>query len=477
MNQENKIVKSIKQLALDVVAGKTTAVEQVKKSLAKIKEHEDYHAILQVAEHALDRARQVDEQVKNGFRGRLAGVPFVAKDNFLTFDTETTAASNILKGFRAPYQSTAVELLEKEGAIMVAKANLDAFGHGASTENSDFGPSKNPHDKARVPGGSSGGPAVSVALDIAPFAIGTDTGGSNRQPSSFSGTVGYKPTYGLVSRFGVVAMASSTDTIGPLTRTVEDTAYMLDILAQKDGKDGTMTDRDPVGYLPPSTFHLPNLRVGVIKEHFSELLNDGVRRQVEKGIEVLKIQGAEVEEASLPSLDLALAAYYIIVPAEISSNLARYDGIKFGYSHENASSIDEVYDLSRTLGFGNEAKRRIMIGSYVLSSGYYDAYYKKAMQVRTLIIREFTEAFKKFDVLVGPTAPTTAFKLGEVTDPLQMYFADYMTIGPSLAGLPALSLPVGFSDGLPVGMHIIGAQHADRTVLEVARQVEENFHD
>jgi aspartyl-tRNA(Asn)/glutamyl-tRNA(Gln) amidotransferase subunit A len=467
---------TIAQLIEQVHSGATTAVEQVEKSLAKISEHEDYHAVLQVAEHALERAEQVDEQIKQGFRGRLTGVPFVAKDNFLTFDTETTAASNILKGFRAPYQSTAVELLEKEGAIMVAKANLDAFGHGGSTENSDFGPSRNPHDKERAPGGSSGGPAVSVALGIAPFAIGTDTGGSNRQPASFSGTVGYKPTYGLVSRFGVVAMASSTDTIGPITTHIEDTGYILDILAQKDRFDGTMIDRDPQGYVfqrPAS--NVQPLRIGVIKEHFGDLLNDGVRQQVGKGIEVLRNQGAEVEEISLPSLDLALAAYYIIVPAEISSNLSRYDGIKFGYSHENASNIDKVYDLSRTLGFGGEAKRRIMIGSYVLSSGYYDAYYKKAIQVRTLIIRDFAEAFKKFDVLVGPTAPTTAFKLGEVTDPLQMYFADYMTIGPSLAGLPAISVPVGMSEGLPVGMHIIGAQKADNMVLRAARVVEENL--
>jgi aspartyl-tRNA(Asn)/glutamyl-tRNA(Gln) amidotransferase subunit A len=269
-----------------------------------------------------------------------------------------------------------------------------------------------------------------------------------------------------VSRFGVVAMASSTDTIGPLTRTVEDTAYILDILAHKDNKDGTMIDRNSTGYLlQRPTSNVQGLKIGVIKEHFGDILDAGVRAQVEKGIDVLKSQGAQVEEVSLPSLDLALAAYYIIVPAEISSNLSRYDGIKFGFSHGDATNIEEVYDLTRTEGFGRENKRRIMIGTYVLSSGYYDAYYKKAMQIRTLIVREFTEAFEKYDVLVGPVAPTTAFKLGEnTTDPLRMYLADIMTV-----------VPVGLSEGLPVGMHIIGAQKADNTVLRAARMVEENF--
>lgn len=479
MNQEDKTKEPIKQLVSDVMKGKTSAVEQVEKSLAKIREHEDYNAILETSEHAIERAKDIDDKIKKGgFKGRLAGVPFVAKDNFLTFDTETTAASNILKGFRAPYQARAIELLEEEGAVMVAKANLDAFAHGGSTESSDFGPTKNPRDKSRVPGGSSGGSTAAVALDIAPFAIGTDTGGSIRQPASFSGVVGYKPTYGLVSRFGVIAMISSTDTIGPIAKSVEDCALVLDVLAQKqDGKDSTMIDRDPAGYtLQGPRPKVQGQKVGIIKEYMGDGVDEGVRRQVETGIDVLRGQGAQVEEVSLPSLDLALAAYYIIAPAEISSNLSRYDGVKFGYSHSDTKTIEEVYDLTRTFGFGREAKRRIMIGAYVLSSGYYDAYYRKAMQVRTMIINDFTKALACYDVLVGPVSPTTAFKLGENTaDPLKMYLQDVMTVAVSLAGLPAISIPVGESDGLPVGMQVIGAQRADRKVLETALTVQENF--
>jgi aspartyl-tRNA(Asn)/glutamyl-tRNA(Gln) amidotransferase subunit A len=455
-----------------VAAGEASAEELVASALKEIDRHKGYNAILDVSPHAGQKARELDKAVKAGRRGRLLGVPFVAKDNFLTFDTETTAASNILKGFRAPYQATAIERLEAEGAIMIAKGNLDAFAHGSSTEHSDFGPTKNPHDTERVPGGSSGGPAAAVALDIAPFALGTDTGGSIRLPASFCGVVGYKPTYGLISRYGVIAMGSSTDVIGPLTRSVDDAALVLDVMSGRDERDGTTIERDPddyrLGTVPKK------LRVGVIKEYLGAGLDPGVRSAVEYALEKLRGDGAEVHEISLPSLDLSLACYYVIVPAEISSNLARYDGIKFGYSHGSAGSLDEIYDLSRSHGFGAEAKRRIMIGTYVLSSGYYDAYYKKAMQVRTLIIRDYARAFEKIDLLAGPVAPTAAFRLGEHTDdPLRMYLADIMTVGPSLAGLPAVSVPVGKADGLPVGLQLIGAQRSDRLVLAAARRVEQ----
>jgi aspartyl-tRNA(Asn)/glutamyl-tRNA(Gln) amidotransferase subunit A len=468
----------IVDLVTKILSGKTTAVKQVKSSLAAAKKYEDYHALLEINPKALEKAQYIDEKVKKGFKGKLAGVPFIAKDNFLTYETETTAASKILKGFRAPYQATAIERLEAEGAILLAKANLDEFAHGTTTENSAYGPTKNPYNESRVAGGSSGGPAAAVALDIVPFGLGTDTGGSIRLPASFCGVVGYKPTYGLVSRYGVIAMASSTDVIGPLTHSVEDAAYVLDVIAGKDRFDSTMTERDVRNYeIQNSKSETRKLKVGVIKEYFGVGLDSVVRSQTEKAIEEFKKTGARVEETSLPSLDLALAAYYIIVPAEISSNLARYDGIRFGLSHPKAKNLDDVYDLTRTEGFGREAKRRIMIGTHVLSSGYYDAYYKKAMQVRTLIIQDFAKAFEKYDVLVGPVAPSTAFKLGETTDdPLKMYLADVMTVGVSLAGLPAISVPVGLAKGLPAGLQIIGAQNADRKVLEVAKFIEEKLN-
>src|SRR3990167_1545857 len=365
--------KSIAAIANDVQAGKITALELVKRALATIEDKKEYKAIIAICEErALERAKLIDGRVKNGEKiGRLAGVPFVAKDNFLTFGGKTTAASNILKPFEAPYQATAIERLEAEGAICVAKANLDAFAHGSSTENSDFFVTKNPHDKTRVPGGSSGGSAAVVALKAVPFAIGTDTGGSVRLPASFCGVVGYKPTYCLVSRSGVVAMASSTDVIGSLARTVDDAAVVLNAMAGKDELDSTTIERDPSGYqLSANGYQLNNAKVGIIREYMGEGLEAGVKQSVESAVEKLKQAGAVVNEVSLPSLPLALAVYYIICPAEVSSNLARYDGQRYGHSSAGANNLEESYLLSREEGFGAEAKRRIMIGAHVLSSGY-----------------------------------------------------------------------------------------------------------
>lgn len=465
----------ITEIAAKVQAGELKAVDLVEQALRTIEEKKEYDAIIATtAERARARAASIDAAVKNGETlGRLCGVPFIAKDNFLVFGAETTAASNILKGFNAPYQSTAIEKLEAEGAICVAKANLDAFAHGASTENSDFMVTKNPHDKERVPGGSSGGSAAAVVLDMAPFALGTDTGGSIRQPASFTGSVGYKPTYGLVSRSGVVAMASSTDVIGPLTRTVEDAAVVLDVMAGKDPLDSTTIERDPQPYteLQPD---LKGKKIGVIKEYMGEGLSQEVRESVEAAVEKLKAAGAQVTEVSLPSLSLALAVYYIICPAEVSSNLSRYDGQRYAYSYEGAKGLEESYTKSRGQGFGKEAKRRIMIGTYVLSSGYYDAYYRKAQTVRTRLINEMNEAFNKVDFLVGPVAPTTAFKIGQnAEDPLQMYLSDIMTVAVNLVGIPAISIPAGTSDGLPVGLQIMAPQHTDRELLGVAKATEE----
>jgi aspartyl-tRNA(Asn)/glutamyl-tRNA(Gln) amidotransferase subunit A len=464
----------IADIAAKVQAGGLKATDLVEQALKTIDDKKEYDAIIATTERrARERAQAVDERIAKGERvGRLAGVPFIAKDNFLVFGADTTAASNILKGFDAPYQATAIEKLEAEGAICVAKANLDAFAHGASTENSDFFTTKNPHDKTRVPGGSSGGSAAAVVLDMAAFALGTDTGGSIRQPASFTGCVGYKPTYGLVSRSGVVAMGSSLDVIGPLARTVGDAALVLDVLADRDDLDSTTIERDGDGYVG-SSLDLKGQKVGIIKEYLGEGLDPAVKSVIDEAVVKLKQAGAEITEISLPLLQMALAVYYIICPAEVSSNLSRYDGQRYGYSYENAKDLDESYMASRGRGFGKEAKRRIIIGTYVLSSGYYDAYYKKAQTVRTKLINEFNEAFKQVDFMLGPVAPTPAFKIGQnAGDPLQMYLSDVMTAGINLAGIPGISLPAGSVDGLPVGVQLMAPQKADRRLLGFARQTE-----
>jgi aspartyl-tRNA(Asn)/glutamyl-tRNA(Gln) amidotransferase subunit A len=460
----------ITEIADEVRAGKLKAVDLVKKSLDKIEDTKDYNLIIStINERALKRAEEVD----NNPTGKLAGVPFIAKDNFLTLGGKTTAASNILKPFEAPYQATAIERLEAEGAICIAKANLDAFAHGSSTENSDFFTSKNPHDKTRVPGGSSGGSAASVILGLAPFALGTDTGGSIRLPASFTGAVGYKPTYGLVSRSGVVAMASSTDVIGPLTKNVEDAAVVLDVMSGKDVLDSTTIDKSEHGYLSLGA-DLSGKKIGVIKEYFEQGLEPGVKIVMDQAMEKLKKAGAELKEVSMPSLPLALAVYYIICPAEVSSNLARYDGQRYGYSDPEVKDLEESYLLSRSNGFGAEAKRRIMIGAHVLSSGFYDAYYKKAQTVRTKIINEFEEAFNNYDFLLGPTCPDVAFKIGErANDPLKMYLTDIMTVAANVSGNPAISLPAGKSEGLPVGMQLIAPMKGDLELLGAAKAFEE----
>lgn len=455
--------------------GEVSAVSLVNESLRRIEAAEEYKSIISVIrDQALERAQFIDEEVRAGRDpGLLAGVPFIAKDNFLTFGSKTTAASNILKGFEAPYQSTVIERLEADGAICVAKANLDAFAHGSSTENSDFFTTLNPHDKTRVPGGSSGGSAAAVVLGLAPFALGSDTGGSIRLPASFTGSVGLKPTYGLTSRSGVVAMASSLDCMGPITNSVEDAAFVLDVIAGRDPLDSTTIERDEESYTNlDSSVH--GKIIGVVKEYMGEGVDEQVRQSIQSSISTLENAGAVIKEISLPSLPLALAVYYIICPAEVSSNLSRYDGQRYGYSASDATDLQESYELSREQGFGTEAKRRIMIGTYVLSSGYYDAYYRKAQTVRTKLINEFNEAFKDVDFLLGPTSPTTAFKIGEnANDPLKMYLTDIMTVAANLVGVPAISVPAGEVGGLPVGLQLMAPQKADRALLGIARAFEE----
>ncbi len=465
---------TIEALAADVSSGKVSALSQVEKSLKLIEERAEYQAIIATTEtRARARAKQIDQHIAKGEEvGPLAGVPFIAKDNFLTFGSETTAASNILKGFEAPYQSTVIERLEAAGAICVAKANLDAFAHGSSTENSDFMTTKNPHDKARVPGGSSGGSGAAVVLGLAPFALGTDTGGSIRLPAAFTGSVGFKPTYGLVSRSGVVAMASSTDVIGPLAMRVEDVAYVMNVIAGRDERDGTTIDADKAGYAGAS-LDLKGLKIGVVKEYMTDAVDQAVKTAVTDTIQAAKAKGAIITEVSLPSLPLALAVYYIVCPAEVSSNLSRYDGQHYGHHAPAAKNLEESFSSARSEGFGSEAKRRIMIGTYVLSSGYYDAYYKRAQEVRTKLIREFESAFKEVDILIGPTAPVTAFKIGEnIDDPLKMYLIDIMTVSASLVGIPAISIPAAHDGPLPIGVQLMAAQKQDRKLLAVAKALE-----
>ncbi len=473
MNQWPKI----KSIASGVNSSKISAVDQVKKSLSLIDENASYKAIIsKTEERALKRANEIDILAKeNKNSGRLAGVPFIAKDNFLVFGAETTAASNILKGFNAPYQATAINRLEAEGAICVAKANLDAFAHGSSTENSDFFTTLNPHDKERVPGGSSGGSAAAVSLGITPFSLGTDTGGSIRLPASFCGVVGYKPTYGLVSRSGVVAMASSTDTIGALASSVEDVSIVMEIMSGKDSLDSTTID---IGDNHFSDFSEPTkqIKIGLIKEYLSEGIDEGVKRIILEAADKLSSNGAVISEVSLPSLPLSLATYYVLCPAEISSNLDRYDGQRYGYSDKQAKTLEDSYLNSRSVGFGAEAKRRIMIGTYVLSSGYYDAYYKRAQTVRTKLVNEFHQALDRVDFLLGPISPTPAFRVGElVDDPLAMYLSDIMTVAVNLVGGPAIVLPVGKIGALPVGMQLMAAQKKDKELLNFAKSIEDIF--
>jgi aspartyl-tRNA(Asn)/glutamyl-tRNA(Gln) amidotransferase subunit A len=446
----------------------TSARAVIENSISMADKNSQYHALLSLtSERALKRADEVDG---GKITGKLAGVPFVVKDNFFAFGAPTTAASKMLEKFHAPLQATAVEKLEAEGAICIGKANLDAFAHGSSTENSAFGPTKNAIDPTRVSGGSSGGSAVVTALDIVPFALGSDTGGSIRQPASFNGVVGVKPTYGTVSRFGVVAMASSTDVIGSFTTNIADAELIMSIISGRDARD--MTTLPDFFAIQPNI--KPNQKFGLIKDFMTDDVDSEVRAKVNDYVEKLRVNGHIVEEVSLPMAEYALAIYYIIVPAEISSNLARYDGIRYGHQAEGVKTLAELYGRTRDEGFVTENKRRIMIGSYVLSSGFFDAYYLQAQKVRTLLINEFNELFTKYDGLIGPVAPTTAFKIGEnVADPIKMYLTDIMTVPTSLAGLPAISVPAGVSkSGLPIGVQLMGPRRSDAALLTLARSLE-----
>lgn len=451
--------------------GETSPTEAVRALFERIDEEEGrLHAYLHLdRDAALAEAARWDDAVRHDGAPPLAGIPTALKDNICTRNWPTTCGSRMLEGFRPPYDATVVTRLRRAGAIIVGKANCDEFAMGSSTENSAYGPSRNPWDETRVPGGTSGGSTAAVAAGEATLALGSDTGGSIRQPAAFCGVVGMKPTYGRVSRYGLVAFASSLDQIGPIARSVEDAALLLQVLAGWDPADSTSADVEVPPYADRLPSHLRGVRLGVVEEFFAEGLDAGVADAVRRAIETCRGLGAVCEEVSLPHASYALPAYYIIAPAEASSNLARYAGVHYGHRTADATDLVTLYSRTRREGFGAEVKRRIMLGTYALSAGYYEAFYLRALRVRTLIRRDFEAAFERFDALVGPVTPTAAFRLGEkVDDPLQMYLSDVYTVPLNLAGLPGISVPCGFVGGLPVGLQVIGRAFDERAILNVA---------
>jgi aspartyl-tRNA(Asn)/glutamyl-tRNA(Gln) amidotransferase subunit A len=422
------------------------------------------------AETALQQARQADQMIASGQMTALTGIPAVIKDNMCTRGIKTTCSSKMLENFVPPYNATVIEKLHQAGLVMIGKANMDEFAMGSSTENSAFFTTHNPWDTSRVPGGSSGGSAASVAAGEAVYALGSDTGGSIRQPAGFCSVTGLKPTYGRVSRYGLVAFASSLDQIGPLTSDVEDSALVMNCISGYDPRDSTSAPEAVPDYTKSLNGNIQGLRVGIPREYYVSGMQPAVAAALEAAIKQFEAAGAIIDrQVSLPSTPLALAVYYIIAPSEASANLARYDGVKYGYSHKEAKNMFDAMEKTRQYGFGAEVKRRIMLGTYALSAGYYDAYYKKAQQVRTLIRREFDAAFEKYDVLITPTSPSVPFKIGEkANDPVQMYLSDVCTLPINIAGVPAISIPAGFADGLPVGMQIIGKPFSEETIFKAA---------
>jgi aspartyl-tRNA(Asn)/glutamyl-tRNA(Gln) amidotransferase subunit A len=458
---------------------KETSAEAITKSvLTRISKVENsVSAFMSVSiDESLERAREIDEQISKGSPiGPLTGIPIAVKDNLCTKGVLTTCSSKILQNYIPPYNATVVEKILKAGAIPIGKTNLDEFAMGSSTENSAYKTTKNPWDLRRVPGGSSGGSAASIAANEAVLAFGSDTGGSIRQPASFCGVVGLKPTYGRVSRFGLIAFASSLDQIGPLTKDVTDAAIFMNVMSGHDLKDSTSVDMPVPDYRKALIDDVKGIKVGIIKELFGEGIDNNIKKTVMEAVEVYKKLGAKVEEISMPSLQHGVATYYLLATAEASSNLERYDGVKYGHRSTEAEDLLKMYYNTRREGFGPEVKRRIMLGTYALSAGYYDAYYLKAQQVRTLIKNEFDKAFSKFDILISPTAPSVAFKVGEkVGDPLSMYLSDIATIPINLAGIPAISIPCGFVENMPVGLQIIGKAFSEEMLFRTAYTYEQN---
>ena len=434
--------------------------------------------VTELTDEAKKSAEEIQNKIESGeITGEFAGIPIGIKDNICTKGIKTTCSSRMLENFVSPYDATVMEKINNENMIDLGKLNMDEFAMGGSTEYSYFHPTRNPWNLNKVPGGSSGGSAAAVASNMVPWALGSDTGGSIREPAAFCGVVGLKPTYGLVSRYGLVAFASSLDQIGPITKDVRDAAMLLNIIAGHDKKDTTSSDRPKVDYTKALKNDVKGLKIGVPKEFFGEGINEEVKEQLQKAIETYKELGAEVEEFSLDIAQYALATYYIIACAEASSNLGRFDGIRYTYRTKEFKSLKEIYKKSRSEGFGPEVKRRIILGTYVLSSGYYDAYYKKAQQVRTLVMNEFNKGFEKYDVILTPTSPTVAFDIGSKSNnPLEMYLADICTVSVNIAGLPGISIPCGVDkEGMPVGMQLIGNKFSEETILNAAYTFEQKI--
>lgn len=469
---------TVHELKEKLASKEITIPEITKAYINRIHEKEkDIGAFVTVLEeNAMNKAKEIEEKVNNNeIKGNLAGIPIGIKDNICTKGIHTTCSSKMLENFISPYDATVMEKINNENMINLGKLNMDEFAMGGSTEYSAFHITKNPWNLNKVPGGSSGGSAAAVAARMIPWALGSDTGGSIRQPASFCGVVGMKPTYGLVSRYGLVAFASSLDQIGPITKDVEDCANLLNVITGHDEKDSTSENREKVDYTLSLKNNVKGMKIGIPKEFYGEGLQPEVKQKLEEAIEKYKELGAEVEEFSLDIANYALATYYIIACAEASSNLGRFDGIRYGYRTPNYNDLKEIYINSRSEAFGNEVKRRIILGTYVLSSGYYDAYYKKALEVRTLVQSKFDEAFSKYDVILTPTAPTTAFNIGEKSsNPLEMYLADICTVSVNIAGLPGISIPCGVDrEGMPIGMQLIGQKFSEETLLNAAYTFEQ----
>ncbi|AUZ85351.1 Asp-tRNA(Asn)/Glu-tRNA(Gln) amidotransferase subunit GatA [Methylophaga nitratireducenticrescens] len=468
--------KTLSELSALLHNGDITSVELTQHFLNRIKTHNvNLNAFISVTEEsALAQAAAADKQFADKTAGKLTGIPMAHKDIFCTKGVRTSCASKMLDKFVAPYDATVVEKIAASGMVMLGKTNMDEFAMGSSNETSFYGPVKNPWDTERVPGGSSGGSAAAIAARLAPAATGTDTGGSIRQPSSLCNLTGLKPTYGRVSRYGMIAFASSLDQAGPMTANAEDAALLLNVMSGFDERDSTSVERDVPDYTANLNDSLQGLRIGLPKEYFGEGLAPEVAEIIDAAIKQFEKLGATIKEISLPNTSLAIPTYYVVAPAECSSNLSRMDGVRFGHRCDDPKDLLDLYQRSRGEGFGDEVKRRIMIGTYALSAGYYDAYYLKAQKCRRLISDDFQQAFEEVDVIMGPTAPTTAFKLGDKTDdPVAMYLADIYTINTNLAGLPGMSIPAGFANGLPAGLQIIGNYFDEARLLNVAHQYQQ----
>ena len=466
---------SLADLAKGLSSGDFSSRELVEHLLSRIDSDKSLNAFISVtADEALRVAGECDESRSKGEAGVLCGLPVVYKDIFCTKGVLTTCGSHILENFVSPYDATVVERLSAAGAVMLGKTNMDEFAMGSSNETSYFGPVRNPWDTECSPGGSSGGSAAAVAARLSPAATGTDTGGSIRQPAALTNTVGLKPTYGRVSRYGMVAFASSLDQAGVITRTAEDAAMLLAVMAGFDERDSTCLDHPLGDYVGGLNASLKGRKVGIVQQHFDEGLDEQCAARVKDALKALEQQGAELIDVDLPNLDLSVPTYYVVAPAECSSNMSRFDGVRFGHRAKDVEDLFDLYCRSRGEGFGAEVKRRIMTGTYVLSAGYYDAYYLKAQKVRQLISQDFKNAFDKVDVIAGPTTPTPAFKLGEKTDdPITMYLNDIYTIGANLAGLPGISVPCGFVNDMPVGLQLVGPHFAEESILACAHQYQQ----